>query len=200
METPRLDLERAAADLRFCHEQFESIRNDVMDLGGTLTPPQIAWRPDASTWSVAQCIEHLIVTITCDLRHIRGLLALARAARIQRRAPHAGVWLAESPRVVALHDAPRPSLAVAATASVAPPDAEPETVFSRFLALNEELLDVVDEATSIAASGTPTAIDLLDTVGHALQLNALHHWRFVLQARRVTERPGFPRREQKRAL
>jgi hypothetical protein len=194
MDTPRLDTERATADLRFCYEQFESIRSDVRDLATALTAEQLVWQPNASSWSVAHCIEHLNIAIEHDLFRIAALGTLARAATVASRGPLTSGTAGAT--VITLHELPRQALATVATTNAGPPQTDAGTVVARFLALNSRLLESIESTAEIAHATrtSPTATILLDMVGHALQLNALHHWRFILQARRVKERPGFPRR------
>jgi hypothetical protein len=184
--------ERATADLRFCGEQFESIRNDLVDLTSGLDIEQLGWQPNASTWSIAQCIEHLSCATAVDVRRLSAMIAIALAARDSTRGP----WRsASSAPVVLLHESGRQSTPIASGARLLPPEVEPGRVVERFLELNQRLLDVIDRATRSApiAIGERSGAVLFDPVGHALQLNALHHWRFLLQARRVTEFPSFPR-------
>lgn len=191
-DTPRLDGDRTTADLRFCGEQFESIRSDITDLAAGLDAMQLGWQPNVSTWSIAQCIEHLSVATEHDLGRLNALIAIAAAARRLRLGP-----LPHSPRrspTISLHEAPRQSIAAVALARTAPPEADPHHCVERFLDLNGRLLAVIERAAALAATipSNHSAVSLLDLVGHALQLNALHHWRLILQARRLTERPAFP--------
>lgn len=182
---------RTTADLRFCREQFDSIRNDVEDFAGMLTPSQLEWRPDASAWSIAECVEHLNDSTAQDVARLTGLIAVARAVSRGSLAPYRRHHSAPT---LALHESPRQALA-ASTAALTPPIVDATTVTARFLGLNRSLVRIIDTAVDASADGPPhdTRLLLIDLVGHVLQLNALHHWRFILQARRVMERPGFPR-------
>jgi hypothetical protein len=40
--------------------EFESVSKDVQDSFGPLTPEQLNWKPRSESWSVAQCLDHLI--------------------------------------------------------------------------------------------------------------------------------------------
>jgi hypothetical protein len=194
MDTPRLDTERATADLRFSHEQFESIRSDVRDLASGLTSEQMHWQPSASTWSVAQCLEHLSLFIEHDLERVTALIALARASTRASRGP---VPPAADAPMITLHEMPRQSAAAAAATTGGPPTLDPAVdTAARFLTLITRLLGVIARAETIAPTVTTrrSGMILIDMIGHTLQLTALHHWRLVLQARRIKERPGFPRR------
>jgi hypothetical protein len=185
------DGDRTTADLRFCGEQFESIRGDLIDLTAGHSVAQLEWQPNASTWSIAQCIEHLSAATEVDLRRLTAMIVLAGAAHRGRPGP----WRlrTQTPSLI-LHDSPRASLGSPSGAPLAPPATNAAQAVNRFLTLNRRLLEVIERAGRIAplVSRNRTSAVLLDLVGHSLQLNALHHWRYLLQARRVTEFPAFP--------
>jgi hypothetical protein len=42
------------------YEEAEAIAGDARTLFGQLNERQLNWKPDADSWSVAQCLEHLI--------------------------------------------------------------------------------------------------------------------------------------------
>ena len=193
MDAPRIDSERTTSDLRFCREQFDSIRSDLMEFAYGLRASQLSWRPDQSTWSIAQCIEHLNSATEHDLARLGVLVVLARASRAQR--PHVDGRQPRAP-LLSLLDSPRHTLTNTTALRAAPVVRDVDSVVSRFLELNRGLIRVIDEATAVAthSASRKTTRVLLDHAGHILQLNALHHWRFILLARRVKERPGFPRR------
>lgn len=191
MDAPRIDSERTTADFRFCHEQFESIRSDLREFATNLRTPQLTWQPEASAWSIAQCVAHLNGATAHDVSRLRALVVLARAARNSSLRPYS---VRDNSMVMVLHESPRQTLTAATLSNDGPVVEDPSELVPRFLMLNRELLGVISSAGHVATIATnPTASTLLDFVGHVLQLNALHHWRFILQARRVMERPGFPR-------
>ena len=43
-------------------DEVESITRETVETFGHLTAPQLNWRPDAGQWSIAQCLDHLMVT------------------------------------------------------------------------------------------------------------------------------------------
>lgn len=190
-DIPRLNSEGTTAALRFCGEQFESIRSDLTELASGLDQTQLAWQPNASTWSIAQCIEHLSAAIELELDRLAMLITLADSARRVRRGP----WRpGSSAPIVVMHESGHHVASPDSTGRMTQPETDPSTTVARFLDLNERLLRIIARGTRLAPFAAPdhSGSILLDLVGHTLQLNALHHWRFLLQARRLTERPGFP--------
>jgi hypothetical protein len=47
--------------LPYLLQQLHAVTTDVESAFGALTADQLNWKPDASQWSIAQCLEHLIV-------------------------------------------------------------------------------------------------------------------------------------------
>ena len=51
-----------ALELEAFREEFDSISADFDALLAALSDNQFYWSPDAATWSVAQCLDHLNMT------------------------------------------------------------------------------------------------------------------------------------------
>lgn len=66
-------------DLKNHHQQFQSIKLDAQDLLANLTDIQFTWQPDLDRWSIAQCIDHLLVTGNNSLSNIRIAITEARS-------------------------------------------------------------------------------------------------------------------------
>ena len=52
-------MENAVSDI--CRE-LKNVANESREAFGSLTAEQLNWKPDAKSWSVAQCFDHLITT------------------------------------------------------------------------------------------------------------------------------------------
>ena len=57
-------------DLQNYHRQFELIKTDAQNLLGDLSELQFNWQPGADRWSIAQCMDHLVVTGRSSLLNI----------------------------------------------------------------------------------------------------------------------------------
>src|SRR5262245_49041791 len=61
--------------------QFEAIKRDAHSLLAEVALPQLAWRPNAASWSIADCLNHLVVTGNESLTRILTALAGPRSRR-----------------------------------------------------------------------------------------------------------------------
>src|SRR5262245_44516156 len=66
-------------DLQSLHEQFLAIRIEAENLLGDLSDIQFTWRPGNDRWSIAQCIDHLLVTGHNSLSNIDQAIIVARS-------------------------------------------------------------------------------------------------------------------------
>src|SRR5690349_3673176 len=69
-----------AQDLQNYHRQFESIKTDARSLLGDLNELQFNRQPGNDRWSIAQCIDHLVVTGRSSLSNIHRAIDKARSS------------------------------------------------------------------------------------------------------------------------
>src|SRR5579863_7671169 len=83
------------ADLR---DQLDAAERDARLLVENLTEEQGCWRPEAGSWSVAQCLDHMAITNQVYLGAMKAPAIGARAAGRLRRRPalpgFVGRWFA----------------------------------------------------------------------------------------------------------
>jgi hypothetical protein len=167
---------------------------DAEALAGALAPEQLAWRPAPGRWSVADCVNHLNVTVSKYLPRIDAMLAQGRAegrtARGPFRHPWTGNWF-----VRMLEPPPRRRLRVPGV--FAPlPGAAPDAQLAEFRALRAELLGRVAQADGLdlaaLRTASPAARYLVLSLGQCFAALAAHDRRHLWQARRVVEHPDFP--------
>jgi hypothetical protein len=72
-------------DLAALDEAFAAIDRDAHALTSGLSPADAAWRPTPSSWSVAECLDHLATANRVYLAAMRPAAARALAAGSQRR-------------------------------------------------------------------------------------------------------------------
>src|SRR5229473_155159 len=66
-------------DLQNYHRQFESIKTGAQNLLGDLNALQFNWQPGGDRWSIAQCIDHLVVTGRSSVSNIHLAVNEARS-------------------------------------------------------------------------------------------------------------------------
>jgi len=162
---------------------------------GRLDRAQLNWRPDATRWSVAQCLEHLIKANALMLVAAADALDGSKPRTIWQRLPITpGVF----GRMLIRSQAP-----TATRKYTADPQAHPATsdigadILQRFVAQHRDLnarLQSLDERTAARAIMTSPFIKVISySVLDGWRLMLAHDHRHIQQARRVMDAPGFPR-------
>jgi DinB superfamily len=160
---------------------------------GHLTTEQLNWKPSESEWSVAQCLEHLVVSNA-------GYFPIAeRIARGEHR-PSLKERLPLLPRLfgslVLRAVLPQTKQKLKARPNFQPSRSEirPD-ILTKFQAQQQELIDHMNRTKDVDLKTIITSpvnsivtYSLLD----AYKIVVAHEQRHLNQAKRVTERQGFP--------
>jgi hypothetical protein len=173
---------------------LDAVALDAEATFGGLDVRQLNWRPDPTRWSVAQCLEHLLVSNTLMRRAAEDALNPARPRSLWQRLP---VLPGVFGRLLIR------SLTPGATRRfTAPPKAQPAEshlgadVVRRFVEQHRDVISWMqglDERQAERAIMTSPFIRVVTySVLDASRLVAAHNRRHVEQARRVTQSPGFP--------
>ncbi len=179
-----------APELRAYLEQLAAIERDARRLVEGLTDAQLTWREAPATWSVADCLNHLLVTGSHSINAIRRALADARSRGLMGTGPfrHAmvGNWF------VRLMDAP-PGIKFKAPKVYRPAlEMTVAEIVSGFFKLQHDLTRVVNEADGIDLARTkvdnPVTPWFRLSLGQEFALTMAHERRHVWQAWRVRER------------
>ena len=170
--------------------QFAAITRDAEVVLQGLTEAQLMWREHAGTWSVADCLNHLVVTGNHSLSHIRSAMVDARSRGLLGRGPFRhgvlGNWL------VRLMDAP-PRMKFKVPKAYRPaPDVSVSHIVSTFFLLQHGLIRALEEADGVdlarAKVGNPVSRWFKLSLGQEFALTAAHERRHLWQAARVRER------------
>lgn len=178
--------------LRSLHDDLEAVRAAAEAFRDGLAAEQITWRPEPDVWGVADCFEHLR---KMEKAYVRGLADAVERAE-PGDAPFRPRWLAR--QFIALNG-PDPKLKLPT-----PPAARPKTegsasadAIGRFLDQQAEVAGFVRAADgknlNTGRFASPFSRLLRFSLGEGLTLLVRHEQRHLGQARRVIERPGFPR-------
>jgi hypothetical protein len=74
-------------DIRVLADGFDAVERDARGLVSGLTELSGAWRPDANSWSVAQCLDHLAIANRVYLRAMSPVAERTLMQGRKRRGP-----------------------------------------------------------------------------------------------------------------
>ncbi|NBC18619.1 MAG: DinB family protein [Bacteroidetes bacterium] len=169
-----------------------AVADEVQPLFDTLTEAQLTWKPAPDVWSIAECVEHLIVM---------GRLYYPRIAEAIERADTAtGTPPPHRPTLMGrlFYWIVRPGGLKVKTFGLFKP--KPMAVNAgtgdRFLRQQDELLDLLHRAAAVdlnsARFSSPLSSLIRFNVGDGLRVMVAHQQRHLQQARGVRQRPDFP--------
>lgn len=185
-EPSRVYLRRLLADVR-------GIRDRARTLFGGLTERQLHWSPDPGSWSVAQCLDHLLRANRAYLERLEPAVESLRveaSADPVLRGGRLGGWLASAA-------GPDPRLKIPAPGQFRPAvDGTGDDVVARFLEQQDRILALLRDARGrdldAARVGSPVLPLIRVRVTDALQLVVGHEQRHLDQAERTMDSAGFP--------
>jgi len=178
---------------QICNEA-EAIAGDAKTLFGHLNTQQLNWKPGGDSWSVAQCLEHLISINREYLPVFTRILKGERRKTLLQRIPLLPAVFGRmmikilSPNSHQKFKAPTPAQPTSSSVD--------SQIVDRFIADQRETLAMMrsleknDPAKIIITSPFMSVIvySLLDT----FRLIVAHERRHFAQAQRVMETDGFP--------
>jgi hypothetical protein len=174
---------------------LDAVAADAHASFGALDARQLNWRPDATRWSVAQCLEHLVTANRLMLGAARTALDDARPRTVWQRLPIVPGLFG---RMLIRSQAPQSTRKFAASPAAQPSasDIAPEVV-DRFVAQHRDLAAWVRQLDAPRAGRvvmtSPFVTFIVYSVLDGVRLIVSHDHRHVEQARRVTQLPEFPR-------
>jgi hypothetical protein len=174
--------------------EFSAIAHDTRSVFGLLDAQQLNWRPDATSWSVAQCFDHLLNTNREMFQAVDAAMDGSRPPTVWQRLPVLprvfGLMLIKSQMPEAKRKFTAPRKAEPASSAIDPRIIERFVAYQHEAAARVRSLDGRDVARIIMVS--PFASFITYSVLDGCRLIVTHERRHFEQARRVTQEPGFP--------
>jgi hypothetical protein len=175
--------------------EFAAIARDTRSVFGSYDAAQLNWQPQAGSWSIAQCFDHLIKT---NHGMVEAMARTAGPASIQTIWQKLPLWPALMGRMLVSSQAPGGKRKFVAPASAQPTSSTvAPDVLERFVAWQDTGMSSVrglgvEDARRIMVS--PFLSQITYSVLDGWRLIAAHQRRHFEQARRVAEHPQFPSR------
>jgi hypothetical protein len=174
--------------------EAERVQTTVKAAFGALSGQQINWNPSPGEWSIAQCLEHLMLLNTPYFPIIENSLSPKRRATLLERAPLLPAFFG---RLVLLAVQPGAKQKVKARPAFAPPTTPIDLgILVRFSTHQEEFIRLMK-----ASAERPIARIIITSVVSpyvtysvldAYRLLVAHEQRHLQQAERLMRMPGFP--------
>ena len=175
---------------------IEALNGLVQKNAGELTEAQLTWNPGTKSWSIGQCLEHLVVT---GSSYNKRLVPAIEQAREKQGDREPDPW---RPSITGklLIGAVRPGSRKVRTPGVFKPDVHPRPdVVVAFIDVQNELSRLVGESRALDLSKTkltsPASGLVRLNLGDAFSVLVLHAERHVQQAIRLRWADRFPERE-----
>lgn len=170
--------------------QIDPIRDHARQIAGSMTTEQLRWRYAPRTWSVAECLEHLIV---CgELYHDRLEPLLDRAEKLDGPEPWRSSFMGRL-----LIKSVTTSRRLKGPGAFKPPHQPRENVLGQFLASIDRLERLIRKSDGVDLTKTrlssPASRLIRLNAGDCLTMLVLHAKRHLRQAARVAESRRMPR-------
>lgn len=175
-------------------EELETIAERVDKTFGGLSNEQINWKQNAGSWSIGQCLEHLIITNRLEFPAIENALSKGYANPFWSRVPFLSqifgklaiyIFGTKSRKKVKAPKSFRPSTSSISMQMVGDFIAHQRNVIEIFERCRSLDLDRVKIVSPVSNLITYSLID-------AFTLLTVHEQRHVEQASRVMQTRGFP--------
>lgn len=179
--------------IRYVIDELDSIAEDARTSFGPLKNEQLNWRPATDSWSVGQCLDHLIKTSEQFYPEFEKLASGDRKNTFwQRFSPFTGMGGRFLVNAV-MNDSKKVK---APSKAIVPPSDIPEDIVERFAANIKDVSGRIEACASADVKKTVVTSPFLSVFTYSLDdaytVLIEHSKRHIRQAKRVIETEGFP--------
>jgi hypothetical protein len=175
--------------------EFEKISDDARRTFGTFSAERINWKPNAESWSVGQCFEHLIITNNLYFPIIQKVIDGKHRNNFFSKIPFAadliGVLMKNS-----LNPEQKRKMKTFKIFEPAASSNVPETVIYDFAENQQKLIEMIEAVEDFDIDKIkipePLSIALNIRLSNAFEILAMHEKRHFQQAERVAKMENFP--------
>ena len=184
--------------LRESHDRLTKSMERAQSLAGDLDAAQLNWKPSGDQWSIAQCLEHLVVVAdrytenigrAIERAHDKNLHASADDPRPRRTVIGALILLAVEP--TAKRTMSSPKIFDPGWSQIS------DDVLNRFVQSHESIAELMSQCDGLDLNriklSSPVSLLLRINVADAFEIIVAHAERHLNQAWRVGKSTGFPR-------
>jgi hypothetical protein len=174
--------------------ETKSVSERVEQTFGALSAAQLNWKPGEDSWSVAQCLDHLMTTNRLEFPAIENALRAGYKNPFWSKIPflskvcgRIGIYLfkPQNPRKFKAPKSFQPSRS----------DFD-EKIVANFLDHQQDLIGKMERCRNLNVRKTKIVSPVSDAITYSLadafRILVVHEQRHFEQARRVTKTKGFP--------
>jgi hypothetical protein len=185
----------ARADVPTLLRELDAVDAAVARELGALTPAQLNWKPDASEWSVGQCIDHLIVATTTYFPVLEAIRTGTKRSSVWERLP---ILPSVFGKLLLRVLDPDKGRKVQAPPAMRPTQSAIEpAILERFAGTNRRLREFINATSSPEALRTRVTSPVARFVTYSLldgyRIIVTHDRLHLQQARNVMRSTGFPK-------
>jgi hypothetical protein len=182
------------ADLTAVLAEAAVVADEIARRFGPLSAVQVNWKPARDEWSIAQCLDHLVVSERPFVPIFEEIQAGRRRVRLRERVPLL-------PRLFGtlLINALRPDTGrkMRARPAFLPSGSDlPAGIVSTFLEQQERLRRLMTASRALDLDGIVVTSPVVGLITYSLmdayRIVVVHEQHHLVQAMRVAASPGFP--------
>ena len=176
-------------------EKLEKQIEEVRSFVNAFNPQQLNWKPDEKSWSMAQCLDHIIISDQQYFAGIKRAIELTSSSQLTEKKPFRpslfGRWFA--------HMMKPGSFFKFKTFPVFQPSARTEgkKVLEDFVRHEQELLVLIKKCDGWDIQSvklrSPVHSFFKFSLGECFAVLVNHQMRHLVQAKRISESAGFPK-------
>lgn len=176
--------------------QLDAVKTDAQGFVPGLADAQFQWRPEPGRWSVAECLDHLNVSVRATFPAFDRAMDEARAKGLMGQGPFKygrfASWMIGS-----MEPPPKRRFRTFKVFMPGPTAGRPATdILSEFLAVRDGLIERLRRAEGLdlkrAKVTSPASRFFRMSLGAYFAFVIAHDRRHLWQARQVMAAPGFP--------
>lgn len=175
--------------------ELEKVSSNARQVFGNLSAEQINWKPNAESWSIGQCFEHLIVTNNLYFPNIQKVIEGTHRNNFFSKIPFSTNLIAVMMKN-ALNPDQKRKMKTFKIFEPAKSDI-PTSIFDDFAENNQKLIAMIEGVKELDTRkikiAEPLNVALNLRLIDAFEILVLHEQRHFKQAERVLQTEGFPK-------
>lgn len=178
---------------------LQTVTEDTQDSFGQLSAEQLNWTPHSDQWSIAQCLDHLIVINSGYFSIFNKIVNGEYRPRFRERLPLLPRLF--GPLILKVVQ-PQSQRKFKTSAEFEPTKSDIDAdIIEKFSRHQQQMINLMKQTTNLNLQGiiitSPVGSVVTYSLLDAFKIVTAHEQRHLAQAKRVMERDGFPATDRK---